>query len=286
MRHILTTFFDHDRKADVIPDTDWIDIRFKIFHEYTLKSMLNQTFGVPEIWVFCGQKFKEYTKSLPWDKRVRPIYDLGKERLEEIEDEWITVSRIDSDDLYHKSALFLINKRSMERRRKDVVTSFIFRRNLMWNQIYGFIGYHLRLCAPPPFVTRTYHKPIYKNWRRFLPTIIVSHGRKMREYLRPELLDDEWVFCIVKHGTNTNQLKRGVDPVMYTAQDIETAKRNGAIRTVDPDEIYEILKDYGVSRELSESMPQWIFRDGKMKLVSHTGVTEARGYVTNVECCE
>jgi len=265
VKHIIQINFDYDRGTKPLPITEqWIDIRFKLFRDFTLQSILNQPHKDLEVWLICGKSHREYTTSLPWHEKVRLIYDDGAERAAEIDAPWLAVSRIDSDDLYHERALGFIEQLTEKMKSNDIV-SFIFCKNLLWNRLQSFIGVHERLCSPPPFVTRIMPRKLYRDFRLFRKILLVPHGQAMRTLLAPKMLEVEGMCCIVKHGTNTFQWKQGLNPVVYSKERIERELEDGGVITTDLEAVVKTLSAYGVSRERVLRKPGWQYIDGRFQ---------------------
>lgn len=266
IHHVIQVNFDCDRTPPLPIDKRWLDLRFDLFHKLTLSSILNQPRHDDfEVWLMCGKSHQEYTSALPWHEKVHLIYDGGKARIAEIDTPWVSVSRIDSDDLYHEAAFDAIRQEVQRRRDPKKVVSFMFHRNVVWNQIYGFIGRHDKLCKIPPFITRICPRGVYRDSVTFREILFVPHGWRMRSLLKPVMLDDLGRHCIVTHGVNTNRWKRGLDPVVFDRNRIEDSKKSGAILTEDPKEIVQMLAEYGISREYALDRSGWRYVDGRFQ---------------------
>jgi len=262
MRHVIMILFAIDRYihgGPIIKSHQWIDIRFDLFQKFTLRSILNQYHDDFDLWVVCDKNNRDYVAQLPWHRKVELIFDRGEQRTYEIDDDWLTISRLDSDDLYHLSTLQTIRDLSERKKRVDKVASFSFGQNLLWDRNYGFIGKHIRKL-PTPFTTRIFSKDMYKDWDKFKQAAFVAHAAPMRRLLGTEMLPDKNKVCVVKHGTNTRELKQSKNPTSYSPRQL-TSEAD----ITDPDRIAQILHEYGVLRQDTLLKPDWEFRDNRFR---------------------
>jgi len=238
--HIVKIYLDYDR-PNLILTRDWIKNRIELFNQLTLKSLLNQTFKDFSIWVYCGQRNKDLTSNYPWDKSVQIIYDEAK-ILKQIDYDYLTITRIDSDDLMHKDAMQEVHDKTIYSKNME---KMIFKRNIVWDRNNCFIGLHYRVS--PPFFTHIFPKALYKDWKFFSLNHYVKHGNAGGR-LSSTLELSTHKICVVKHGINISDIKRGRTFEVATKARQEMLKEKGLILTLDPIEILKILKDFGVEK--------------------------------------
>ena len=263
MKHLIWIYLDWDRASFPRLDPIWVRERIRIFERFTLASLLNQSFQDFEICLLCGQKNRAITEAHDWDPRVNVLYDRGKEFISKIEDEFLAISRLDSDDLYHKHAVKVIDQAAKIVDKSKELQALVFRKNILWNRISRFLGLHYRMCHPPPFVTRIYPRAIYKDWLRLSSTLFIPHGKMIRGRFTAFDLPKHHV-CVVKHGTNFSLVKKNKSPHEHTKEDIEGRIKKGHIFTLDKEGIRKTLYDYGMTNELIDEDPL-IFRDGEFR---------------------
>ena len=135
MKHLIWIYLDWDRASFPHLDPIWIKERIRIFERFTLASLKNQSFQDFEICLLCGQKNRAITEAHKWDPRVNVLYDRGRKFISRIDDEYLAISRLDSDDLYHKHAVKIINQAADISKSPAAMQAMIFRKNLLWNRI-------------------------------------------------------------------------------------------------------------------------------------------------------
>jgi hypothetical protein len=217
----------------------WIRERIDIFQRFTLASLLNQSFKDFEICLLCGLRNRAITEAVDWHPRVNVIYDRGRTFVSKIKDDYLAISRIDSDDLYRRDALEVIDRATE----------------------IGKNGLHYRMCQPPPFVTRVYPRKVYKDWSELSMTLFLQHGQ--RTWAQVPLLDlPRHLVCVVKHGTNFHQVKQKLNPIEFTPDKIAEEQRRQRIVATEDNEVRKILARYGMTDALIDEAPL-IYRDGE-----------------------
>jgi len=263
LKHLIWIYLDWDRASFPRLDPIWIKERIRIFERFTLASLKNQSFQDFEICLLCGQKNRAITEAHKWDPRVNVLYDRGKKFISRINDEHLSISRLDSDDLYHKHAVKVIDQVAEISRSPSEMTALIFRKNILWNRIYHFIGHHYRLCSFPPFQTKIYPRSIYKDWLSLSSTLFITHGKLAR--MRFSILDlPKHYVCVVRHGTNFGHVKKGKNAGSISKEDLEARHKTGQISALDDKEARKTLHDFGMTGELIDEDPL-IFKDGEFK---------------------
>jgi len=255
MKYIFRSSIDIDHKdwkpgkKGRVP-VEWVQYRLDLFHKFTLPSILNQTEQDFDIWVFCGQCYKHITSAYDWHPRVKVIHDMDKflmDYLARCEEDYLTIGRIDSDDLYHKDALKVIKE--TQNRNPNELTSMAFRKVYSWDKWSNVLGkYHQ--SHPPQFV-HTIPKTRYKDLAYFKKFHLTKHvGGSHGATALPE-----YHFCETRHNQSWTIRKRHAWSSTYEHDVVsEDAKQHGLksrkFFAIDKDGLYGILKDFGVKREL------------------------------------
>lgn len=242
VQHIVIVYLDWEwAKKDFDCPGWWVEDRMRFFHDFTLQSMLEQTFQDFRICVFCGLKYAELTKRYKWHPRVERIYDKGKALLESLDSDYLAMTRIDSDDLFHKDALLDVDKNLIL---SDKMECLIFRKNLVWDRVSRFIGRHIRQA--PPFFTHIYPKKLYKDWAYYERTHLVGHGKAGGRDTKTRELSENKV-CVIKHLGNVTMVRVNRKPEPLS---IEEAQRRLGDKFVTGDkvEMAKILKGFGVNQ--------------------------------------
>jgi len=238
VQHVVAIYLDWEVEGMPLEEK-WVQERMPLFRDTTLKSILNQSFSDFEIHLLCGTKYRKLTESFPWDDRVRLVYDKGQSFLQELDADYLAITRIDSDDLFHKDAMKEVSEELIL---TDKMEGLLFRQNLLWDRLTGMIGKHI--APAPPFFTHIYPKALYKDWKYFCSTHLVDHGRAGRGLAIKELSINR--VCVVKHDTNISIVRKDIKRSAVTAKQLKKYKESGKFVTDDLVEMQEILKDYAV----------------------------------------
>jgi len=217
---ILELFFSFDRppgEAQLNPD--WIKKRFKIFQKYTLPNLLSQSFQDFRIFAICGERNRATTESLPWHPKVEVYHVRGEDMLtfpkrmrpaskvagyESIDTEYISITRIDSDDLFHlglmaeiRDSIILDKKRS----------GLIVKRYIVWDILRHYILYQVR-SQSSPYHTHVFPRSIYKNWNDFIRQHYVNHRYAGSDLPTTKEIQG-YKACHVRHDHNISDIKKG-----------------------------------------------------------------------------
>lgn len=255
MKYIIRSFIDVDhkdwkpgQKGRVPPE--WVMDRLDLFHNYTLKSILNQTEQDFELWVFCGQCYKNITCSYNWHPRVKVIYDINnflKNYLKNCEEDYLTIARIDSDDLYYKDALKSI-KENVVKNSNDF-TRMAFRRFYDWDKFSNVLGKYQQ--THPPCFVHTMPRKLYKDFDYFMKFHMTKHvGGSHNASSLPD-----YYYCQVRHNQSWSIRKRHSWSKTYkhailSEYEKQQGFRGGRYVAIDKEGLYNILKDFGVEKEL------------------------------------
>lgn len=242
---IIQVFLDCDYMfLPGILNAKWVKERMEFFNTYTLNSILNLDFQDFRLFLLCGKEFRAITESFAWDPKVELVYDLGKKLyLEEIETEYISITRIDSDDLFHSTAMTeVVNNQLLTDKRECL----IFRRNLRWDMVNGYIGTHHRRAGP--FYTHIFPKQYYKYWKMFKSLHFQTHGRAGGKLIGTVELPPYKV-CVVKHNQNHSMIKVNDAPKIRPPIDFEMLTQQ-EFAIFDKERMVKKLKEYGVKREV------------------------------------
>jgi len=241
--HIIHCWLDVDRLLGVsqksfmrrVKNVDWVKKRAHIFKSFTEKSLLNQTFKDFRIFLFCSPKRRNITEEFGFNDKVETVYDLGKSRyLNEIDSDYVTVTRIDSDDLFHKDVMDEVQREAVY---MDHRTSSIHRHVIQWNIYWNFISdYYL---PTSPFVSHVFPKKIYKNWDQFSREQFAGYKTIQRELTRKRV-------CIVRHLDNVTWTRIQKNPCKRNYFLAEKSRRNNFI--VDLNDMKKILSEFGISK--------------------------------------
>ncbi len=245
---IVEVFFSFTRppgEAQINPD--WIKERFKIFHEYTLPSLLNQSFQDFRIFVLCGEKHKSVTESLPWHKRVE-VYHVAAEKessspkrmrpaskvlgYDSIDTDYVSITRINSDDLFHKDLMAEIRDSISF---KYNGSALFMRRYLVWDIVNHYISHKEILSRCSPHYTHVFPRRIYEDWDKFIEQHYINHRFAVANFTEVEEIPG-WKACEVRHAFNISDIRRG------RIADVPGAK------IANKKEVNKIIKDFGVSK--------------------------------------
>jgi len=240
-RFIVCTYIDWEVEGMKPLTEDWVKQRLDIFSKYTLKSLLNQSFSDFEIWALCGSLHKKITQNYNWNNKVKVMYDKGYQEIMNNNSDYISFTRIDSDDLYHRDAMKEVKDNLIL---TNELTGLIFRKNLLWDTINKYIGRHIRNC--PPFFTHIYPKKLVKNWNFYCKTHFVDHGRALRGIKKVKELSDNKA-CVVKHNTNISNVRKNIITSKISKLDFQTALGTNFV-TNNESEMLNILSEFGIQK--------------------------------------
>jgi len=243
---VVEVFFSFDRPpGEVQLEADWVKERFKIFEKYTLTSLLNQSFDDFRIFVLCGEKHRAITESLPWHEKVE-VYHVQAEKessnpkrmrpasrvvgYDTIDTDYVSITRINSDDLFHRDLMEEI-KKSIEFNRN--ASALFMRRYVVWDVLKNYITYREILSRCSPHYTHVFHRAIYKYWDSFIKWHYVNHRFAVANIDKTKEIPG-WKACEVRHAFNISDIRRG-----YIA-DLECDK------ITDKKEMNKIIEPFGV----------------------------------------
>ncbi len=217
----------------------WVMKRLAIFKEYTLRSLLNQTFDNFRIFLFCGLKHREITEAFDFGTdRVERFYDFGKDAYAKMRHPFVSVMRIDSDDLFHKRMMEEIRNRIQPHPTK--MTSFAFRKVIQWNVLQNFMtDFFLRVS---PFTNHVLPRKLYRDWSQFRHLQFGGYRSAPEIVMRPHLV------CIVRHRDNVTWSRVNKNPASDIYKRQEFSKRKNVIASSD--RMVAILKEFGIPEEM------------------------------------
>lgn len=241
---VVEIFFSFDRPNRVL-SPEWIEERFKLFEQFTLPSLLNQSFQDFRIFVLCGERNRHITENLPWHLRVEVYHVEGEDRLsfpkrmrpaskvagyDSINTEHLAVTRIDSDDIFHKDlmaevrdSVFLDLKRS----------ALVIKNYIIWDILHDYIIYYDRPQATPYF-THVFPRSIYGVWNDFAPQHYLNFRFAGLDLPTTKEIG-KFKVCMTRHAQNISDIKNKGRILKWEGDKI-----------TDKAAITENLKDFGL----------------------------------------
>lgn len=198
-RKIVISIMFNIRGISVEETKEWINYRLKIFMNYTLESLQNQT--NQEFITFIRYKqstenlvmdaLKEYTL-LPENIQFVRNNECNEKLAEEIKNyEELFLVRIDSDDMYHKEFIQQLH----DYKPKSSTEALINRTGFIYDTVNELLGNYYD--PSPPFYTLIYNTKKYLNGKRYkLPM-----GHTAVKKLKHEVLDGK-NYMVVVHEKN------------------------------------------------------------------------------------
>ena len=244
---IVEVFFSFDRPPGEVQLTpDWVKERFKIFQKYTLISLLNQSFQDFRIFVLCGKRYESITSKLPWHKRVE-VYHVEAEKkssnpkrmrpaskvagYDSIDTDYVSITRINSDDLFHRDLMAEIRDSISP---NDRSSGLFMRRYIIWDILNNYIMYREILSRCSPHYTHVFPRRIYQDWDKFIEQHYINHRFAVAHLFETKEIPG-WKVCEVRHAFNISDIRRG------HIADIKGDK------IVDKKKVNKIIEDFGVS---------------------------------------
>lgn len=214
----------------------WSRRRMQLFENYTLRSLLNQSFGDFQILLFLNPKYRRIHEQFELEANVARIYDDGKSfYTKELQADHAVIFRTDSDDLLHRDVMQMVKDTAEF---KNFRTSRTFHRVIQWNTYHQFISDFL--LPRSPFTAHVFPKRIYSDWNRI-------KVEQFMDYRSCPVHFSERKICIVRHGANVTfpRIKKNMRSQGYLKEEMQ--KRNNII--FDRSKMQKTLKDYGIPPE-------------------------------------
>ena len=264
VRHIVQVFFDIETPLGFVLSREFVEYRYSFFKKYTYRSLMNQTFKDFEIWLLCGQRHYEFTSMINLDN-VKMVYSKkidvsedtfridssnmvwrSKKEYEEfshLNDDYIAISNINSDDLFHRDAMAevaAVTKRIIKSRPK-VRKRMLFRDYIYWDTLNHFISFGRRIN--PVFFTHVFPKSMYHNWNILREEHYYKH-RFMGKEDDIELSSNKVVVTSHKMGIRVIRRKRKF--IIYNESELRKLKRKDCEINRDRIKMNKILKEFSV----------------------------------------
>ena len=240
--------FSIDRAGALMPP-EWVEDRIKLFESSCLKSILNaEEHEKFRIWLICGNHNKAVTDAHKFHPMIDLVYDNGSKQgthhfIKQLKEDYLSISRIDSDDLYHKTALKRIIEFS-ESHCNDRINIACIHETIDWDKVNWFIRYSVR--PRPPFITKVLPRESFQNPNTVNAAIWVSHGQLGGNIADVDLTGN--LVCVIKHDENiSNYTLRGQSgrPIK-TLEEKEELLKSGKIASYDKEKIKKLIKEYGI----------------------------------------
>ena len=245
---IVETFLGYDR-PDQFVTPEWVDFRLRWFHQYTLQSLLGQAFKDFRIFVQCGERHRARLEAYPWDPAVTVCFNRGHDEYAKIDTDYLSITRIDSDDLFHHGNMAEVRDNLILASARRVLC---WKTRIVWDYVNGYLTSDHRR-ASSPFFTHIFPRSIYQNWPAFQAQHFLPHGVGGAGDLGAKALSRKRV-CVVKHGWNHSVLKRGerwaiiTTPVQMAAHVKNLRKKNPDLKFYfDRDTIIRALEPFSVT---------------------------------------
>jgi predicted hydrolase (HD superfamily) len=265
-KYIVQIFLDIERPSGIVLTKAWVKYRINFFNSMVLKSLLNQTFKDFEIWLICGRRHKKITSNYKWHKRIKLIYPVGTDvvgdtftlsplfedsvpkllikEFGEQDSDYLSITRLDSDDLLHRDAMEEVRERT-ERILKYNPTSrkrFVFKQYVYWDTVNAWISW--QRWDNPPFYVHLFPKKIYQDWKELQQQHFINHRFLDRSGSSLELSSHK--VLVTYHTENISRIKRNKSVEAITDFKFKEFKEKGFPFTRDKMEINKILSEFGV----------------------------------------
>ncbi|NIQ18593.1 MAG: hypothetical protein GTN43_07405, partial [Candidatus Aenigmarchaeota archaeon] len=241
---------------------EWVKKRIALFNKFTLPSLLNQTFQDFKIFVICGNKHKKYTSRLKWNKRITLCYGRGEsgtiltapgypkpglevKEFEGFDTDYIAITRLDSDDMFHRTAMEDVRDGVERILPTENRQCLIFRKYIVWDRINQYIR-PVHHKPSPPFITHIFPKSIYKDYETFASQHFVNH-RFMGGRDAVELSTDK--VCVVNHEENISRVKRNRELEIMSKERRKKFKADNPSFIYGRQEMFDTLRDFSINRK-------------------------------------
>jgi len=157
--------------------------------------------------------------------------------------DYLAITRIDSDDLFQKDAMYEIAEMSagMTRSQPKERSRLLFRDYIYWDMINHFLSF--QRWENPPFYTHIFPKEIYQDWDNFQQQHFNNHrymggGREIG--LTPNRV------LVTYHEQNIARIKRGKDVNHYTKTKLSEFREKGFKIEANPAIMNKHLREFEV----------------------------------------
>lgn len=255
VKFFVETFIAWDRPGQPITE-EWIEWRASLFRRLTFESLRAQSFKEFAVIIQSGSLHRALMERLDWPSGSLLAFDRGREVYGRAarEADYISITRIDSDDLFHREAMASVAQAVRaylvgHSRTPQPRTVFTFRDKIVWDMVNDFIAPHERSSSP--FFTHLFPSETVRRFDAFADLHFRGHGSGGAGD-RQGLPLPAGMVCVVKHGRNHSVLKRGLAyPVWTPEQRLAMAASNESI-IIDKAKIATILASFGVNETALE----------------------------------
>lgn len=252
MKFVVQILFDVDwdnleyRGPNQISHLDeaWVRDRINIFEKLTLPSLLQQSFQSFDIMLLCGTEYKNITGNHKWHPRIKLFYDLGESFITGQKADHLVITRIDSDDLYHRHAMNEVQNNLILSDKRECL---IFRKHYFWDMMNKFIC--LRERRSPAFFTHIFPRKIYQNWPEYRKQHYIIHIEAGGKLPSTKRLKD-CMTCVTRHSGNHQYRRLHLDVSKYLSKEGLKKKAKDPSFINDREKMADILKPFGVKKEI------------------------------------
>jgi hypothetical protein len=252
--HVIETFLGWNRTTwKTTPE--WLDFRMKLFDRFTLRSISNLDSCPIDVLVQASPENRDQIEAFNFRyPRIELCFDHGREYYQNIRQDWVIITRIDSDDLFHKNAIAEAKAAAItiiESKRPKPVRTVLTFPNYWTFDIINKALIPPRDPAPTsgPFFTHIFPRSIFTYWDKFEELHFRPHGASGAGdtsgfKLRPDRI------CTTKHGQNASYRKKGLEwPKVPLEARASWYKGTGAIFDIEKQN--EILREFGIYAEMA-----------------------------------
>jgi len=159
-----------------------------------------------------------------------------------INTDYLSITRIDSDDLMHRDAMAEIRDSISLADGKDR-ECLIYEKNLKWSIVNRLIGHDYQKSSP--YFTHVFPKRVYGNWPLYKSLHFLTHGRASPN---ARVLSKHKV-CTTRHWYNDSLIKQGLKRKLLTEKQRHELAATHPEVILDRDRIIKILKNFAVKKE-------------------------------------
>ena len=214
----------------------WSRRRMALFKNYTLQSLMNQTFKDFRIFLFLNRRFRHIHERFDLGPKVERIYDDGRKAYtKKIDAEHVVIFRTDSDDLLRNDVMLDVkNTADFQNHR----TCRVFHRVIQWNIYHKCISDFF--LPRSPFAAHVFPRKIYSDWSRISVEQFMDYQSSKVHFSKRKI-------CIIRHGANVTfpRIRKNMRSPGYLKEEMQ--RRNNII--TDRSKMQKILKDFGIQKE-------------------------------------
>lgn len=193
--HLVKVYFH--RNTPTSWETDYFERRGRLFEKFTVRSLLAQEFKDFRVWIHCSAGMEQDVSPFS-DRHPEFVFTFGEHFPSSLVQgsDYVYVTRIDSDDVYRKDALAIVNGKYPSQ--AGEVEALMFRKGFIYDIRDGRLGYYEN--PSQPFHTVMFPASVFSDPVAYEKEFVGDHSKVASKY--PVQILPAFRFCVLLHGLN------------------------------------------------------------------------------------